>query len=104
MNIPHNLAETWAAIKKKTAEIFQPTELAKLASKNKFIQRSTSLLQAKDFVDVMTATSVDPKAVSLEGLCSALRELNPEADLTKQSLMKRINQPEASSFLKDIFK
>src|SRR4029077_10036682 len=103
MSFLDNFAGTWAAIKKKTAEIFQPNELSILARKNKFIQRSTSLLQAKDFVDVMTAASIDPKAVPLEGLCSSLRGLNSEANLTKQALMERINQPKAVAFLKDVY-
>ena len=60
-------------------------------------------MQAKDFVDVMTTTSCDPKAVPLEILCSTLRELNPKADMKKQSLMERINQPEAVEFLKAVF-
>jgi len=51
----------------------------------------------------MTATSCDPKAISLETLCSTLRELNPKADMKKQSLMERINQPGAAAFLKAVF-
>lgn len=99
-----NLTEIWTTIKKKTAEIFLPNELSILARKNRFIQRSNSLLQAKDFVDLMTATSCDPKAVSLEMLCSTLRELTPEVDMKKQSLMERVNRPEAAAFLRSVFK
>ncbi len=89
--------------KKKAAEAFHPGEIAKIAKETKFIQRSTSLLQAKDFIDLMSAISLDPKIVPLEGLCIALRELNPTADLTPQSLMERINNPRAAEFLKQIF-
>jgi hypothetical protein len=67
-------------------EIFCPSELEKTARKSKFIQRSSSLPQGKDFVDLMTAVSIDSKSMSLEGLCHALREINPESDLTPQSL------------------
>ena len=88
---------------KKTAEIFCPSELTKLARETKFIQRSTSILQAKDFVNLLAAASTDPKIVPLTGLCNALRELNAEADLTPQSLMERINTPNAVAFLKQVF-
>jgi hypothetical protein len=84
-------------------EIFCPSELEKTARKSKFIQRSSSLLQGKDFVDLMTAVSIDSKSMSLEGLCHALREINPESDLTPQSLMERINNPNAAEFLKQVF-
>jgi len=70
--------------KKKIAEMLCPDELSKIAYQTGFIQRTTALLQGKDFVELMTTVSMDPKAVSLEGLCSTLRELNPEADLTHQ--------------------
>lgn len=89
--------------KKKISEIFQPSTLFQLARQSKFIQRSTSLLQGKDFIELMTVASIDPQATSLEGLCGKLREINPEADLTAQSLMERINRPASASFLKIIF-
>jgi len=84
-------------------EIFKPCELSKIARETKFIQRNTNILQEKDFLELMTTVSLDPKSISLEGLCSELRTLNPEADLTPQSLMERINRPESVEFLKTIF-
>jgi len=77
--------------------------LTKLAYETKFIQRSTSILQAKDFVDLLSAVSTDPAVVPLTGLCNALRELNSKTDLTPQSLMERINSPNAAEFLKQVF-
>src|SRR5689334_23115236 len=100
MNILNTFANAWKSLKKKVAEVFHPNEIAKIAKETKFIQRSTSLLQGKDFIDLMSAISLDPKIVPLEGLCIALRELNPTADLTPQSLMERINNPRAAEFLK----
>jgi len=103
MKIVGSLTGIWTNIKEKISEIFQPSTLLKLARESKFIQRSTSLLQGKDFIELMTAASIDPQAVPLEGLCSKLREINPEADLTPQSLMERINRSESATFLKTIF-
>lgn len=60
-------------------------------------------MQAKDFVNLLAAASTDPKIVPLTGLCNALRELNAETDLTPQSLMERINTPNAAAFLKQVF-
>lgn len=97
------LVDLWKDIKKKISVVFQPHELSMLAHESKFVQRSTSFLQGKDFVELMTAASIDPHAVPLQMLCSKLREINPEADLTPQSLMERINRPEAALFLKMIF-
>lgn len=103
MKIQGSLANIWTDIKEKISEIFQPSTLLKLARESKFIQRSTSLLQGKDFVELMTAASIDLQAVPLEALCSKLREINPRADLKAQSLMERINCPESVLFLKSIF-
>jgi hypothetical protein len=96
-------AKMLAAIQEKNANIFQADDLSALAKESKFIQRSTNLLQAIDFVNLMVASCIDPKVLSLESLCSTLRELNPKADLTKQSLMEKINQVSAVVFLKNIF-
>ena len=60
-------------------------------------------MQAKDFVDLLAAASTDPKIVPLVGLCSVLRALNLQADLTPQALMARINNPNAVEFLKRVF-
>lgn len=98
-----SLAVMWTGLKKTISEIFQPNLLSKIARQTNFIQRSTSLLQGKDFVELMTAASLDPKVIPLEGLCSKLREINPEADLTSQSLMERINRPGSVAFLKTVF-
>ena len=100
---PGSLVTMWGNIKNMITGIFQPRELSTIAHKTKFIQRSTSLLQGKDFVELMTTVSIDSKIVSLEGLCGALRDRNPEADLTPQSLMERINQSESVDFLKAVF-
>lgn len=93
----------WNDIKNTMSQIFQPDEISKIARKAKFIQRSTSLLQAKEFVELMSVASLDSRVMTLERLCCKLRTLNPEADLTPQSLMERINRVEAAMFLKSVF-
>lgn len=98
-----SIFENGTKILKKISDVFQPFELTKLAYETHFIQRSTSLLQAKDFVHLMSVVSTDPKIVPLEGLCSALRTLNPDADITPQSLMERINDSSAAQFLQRVF-
>lgn len=98
-----SLAGIWTDIKEKISEIFQSSTIFKLARESKFTQRSTGLLQGEDFIELMTAASIDPQTVSLVSLCSKLREINPDIDLTAQSLMERINRPESVLFLKTIF-
>ena len=95
--------EKGKTIVNKIRNIFHPSELSKIAYKTGFIQRSTSRLQAEDFVNLMSVASIDPKIVPLEGLCSTLRELNEQADITPQSLMERVNNPAAAEFLKQVF-
>lgn len=103
MNTQNPFIKIWAELKKKTEQLFLASTLERIARETKFIQRSTSLLQAKNFVDLLSAASIDPKTVPLTGLCSILRELNPKVDLTPQALMERINNPNAAEFLKRVF-
>jgi hypothetical protein len=92
-----------AAIQKKITEIFKPAHLTIIARSTKFIQRATNCLQAIDFLMLMTACSMQNVTTSLERLCFELRKLNPNANITKQSMMEKINQPEATHFLKSVF-
>ena len=39
----------------------------------------------------MTTEMIEEPAVSLEGLCDLLSELNPHAEMTPQALHQRIN-------------
>ena len=68
-------------LKKKITAIFEPIEIEKIAYETKFIQRSTSLLQGKDFINLMSAASLDPRLVPLVGLCSNLREIQSKGRL-----------------------
>jgi hypothetical protein len=99
----YNLRKMWNKCKGNITATIESRALSRIAYSSKFIQRSTSILKPKDFIQLMTTTSLDSKAVSLEGLCAELRNLNPECDLRSQSLMERINRPESSAFLKAVF-
>jgi hypothetical protein len=48
-------------------------------------------LTGKDFVELMTTEMIEEPAVSLEGLCDLLVDLNPHAEMTPQALHQRIN-------------
>jgi len=39
-------------------------------------------LAGKDFVELMTTEMIEDPAVSLEGLCAILGDLNPQAQMT----------------------
>lgn len=103
MNLFNSLENLWKKTKHKISEIFNSNELWRMAREVKFIQRSSSILRAIDFVELFTTASIDSEATSLNTLCSDLRELNLEASLTPQSLMERINKPESAEFLKVVF-
>src|SRR5713226_5508731 len=78
-------------VKGKLTTIFDPEPLETLARHSKFIQRSSSKLTGKDFVELMTTEMIEEPAVSLEGLCDLLVDLNPHAEMTPQALHQRIN-------------
>src|SRR3954465_13587816 len=78
-------------VKGKLTTLFDPEPLETLARHSKFIQRSSSKLTGKDFVELMTSEMIEETAVSLEGLCDLLVDLNPHAEMISQALHQRIN-------------
>ena len=50
----------------------------------------------------MTTALIEDPAISLEGLCDILGDLNPHAQMTPQALHQRLN-PYAVSYLQDVF-
>jgi hypothetical protein len=82
--------------------VFDPEHLEVLARQNEFIQRSSSTLRGRDFVELMTTELIEDPAISLEGLCAILGERNPQAQMTPQALHQRLN-PYAVSSLQDVF-
>jgi hypothetical protein len=48
-------------------------------------------MAGKDFVELMTTELIEEPAVSLEGLCALLVDLNPQAEMSPHALHQRIN-------------
>jgi hypothetical protein len=86
----------------KLTTVFDPERLETLARQSDFIQRSSSKLRGKDFVELMTTEMIEDPAVSLEGLCDLLVNLYPQAQMTPQALHQRIN-PYAVTYLQEVF-
>lgn len=74
-----------------------------LAHHHKFIQRSTSKLKGDEFIKVMILPAEGVAEDSLSGLCSRIRNFNPDADLSPQALCERINKVESVFLMKDVF-
>ena len=89
-------------VKGKLTTVFNPDHLEALARQTDFIQRSSSKLSGKDFVELMTTEMLEDPAVSLEGLCDVLVDLNPQAQMTPQALHQRLN-PYAVTYLQEVF-
>jgi len=58
-------------------------------------------MAGKDFVELMTTELIEEPAVSLEGLCDLLVDLNPQAEMSPQALHQRIN-PHAVTYLQEV--
>jgi len=86
----------------KLTTVFDPEHLEVLARQHAFIQRSSSKLRGRDFVELMTTALLEDPSMSLEGLCDTLGDLNPHAQMTPQALHQRLN-PSAVSYLQDVF-
>ena len=102
MKMNHKMTRYASKVKGKLTTIFDPEPLEALARRSQFIQRSSSKLSGKDFVELMTTELMQEPAVSLEGLCDRLVNLNPQAEMTPQALHQRIN-PYAVTYLQEVF-
>ena len=102
MKMPRELTHVAAQVKGKLMRVFDHDQMAALARQSHFIQRSTSKLEGKEFVELMTTEMVDNAAVSLDGLCDILRQLNPQAAMTPQALHQRLLTPQASAYLHEV--
>ena len=102
MKMKHEMKRYANKVKGKLDTIFDPEPLETLARQSKFIQRSSSKIAGKDFVELMTRELLEEPAVSLEGLCDLLADLNPQAEMSPQALHQRIN-PYAVAYLQEVF-
>ena len=102
MKMKHKVNRYASKVKGKLTTIFDPKDLETLARQSKFIQRSSSKLNGKDFIELMTTEMMEEPAVSLEGLCDLLVDLNPQAEMTPQALHQRINAC-AVTYLQEVF-
>ena len=91
-------------VKEKINEIFDDKYLHSLARETNFIQRSTSRLEGKDFVELMTTEIITDAAISSEGLCDILLQINSSSEMSSQALNQRINSKGSVEYLKEIFK
>jgi hypothetical protein len=102
MKMKHEMNRYASKVKGKLTTIFDPAALEILARQSKFIQRSSSKLAGKDFVELMPTELLEEPAVSLEGLCDLLVDLHPQAERTPQALHQRINAY-AVTYLQEVF-
>ncbi len=101
MKLKHQMNRYASKVKGKLTTIFDPEHLETLARQSQFIQRSSSKMAGKDFVELMTTELIEEPAVSLEGLCDLLVDLNPQAEMSPQALHQRIN-PHAVTYLQEV--
>src|SRR2546428_6672522 len=88
-------------VKGKLTTVFDPDHFEALARQTDFIQRSSSKLSGKDFVELMTTEMIEDLAVSFEGLCDVLVDLNPQAQMPPQALHQRLN-PYAVTYVQEV--
>lgn len=102
MKIQQEIRRLTRKVNGKLTTVFAPEHLEALARQSEFIQRSSSKLRGKDFVELMTTEMLEAPDISLEGLCDILGQLNPQAQMTPQALHQRINTY-AVTYLQEVF-
>lgn len=82
----------------KIKSAFSKTRIEQLAWETGFIKRVSSRLRGKDFLITLLVASLDSSHSSLEKISSILTKVNRDVRITAQSIMERINSPEAADF------
>src|ERR1700733_9491845 len=86
------------------ASIFHGDRLENIAKKTNFVQRSSSKLKGREFVQAMVLASIDPESTPLSGINDNIRSIDPKAKMTISGLRQRINNPKAYEFLKEVYR
>lgn len=73
-------------------------KIDQIAWETGFIKRASSKLLGRDFIITMLVSSLDSTHSSLEKISSILTKVNRDVRITAQSIMERINSPEAAEF------
>ena len=102
MKINQEIRRLTRKVNGKLTTVFAPEHLESLARQSEFIQRSSSQLRGRDLVELMTTEMLEDPAISLEGQCDILAQLNPQAQITPQALHQRINA-NAVTYLQEVF-
>jgi hypothetical protein len=97
MQLKRELTQVAAKVKGKLTRVFDQDQLETLARQSGVLQRSTSKLEGKDFVERLSTAMLDQAAVSLDGLCALLRQRTPQAAMTPPALHQRILSPHAGT-------
>ncbi len=84
-------------------EIFNEKKCHEICRQYQFIQRSSSKLRGDEFIKTMILPSEGLSTDSLKGICSRIREFNPEAQLSAQALCEKINDISASRLMQGVF-
>lgn len=102
MKMKHEVKRITKKVNGQLSTVFAPEQLEVLARQSEFIQRSSSKLRGRDFVELMTTELIEDPSMSLEGLCDILGGLNPQAQMTPQALHQRLNAS-AVTYLQEVF-
>lgn len=84
-------------------DFFDEAELSRIAKDTNFVQRSSSRIKGKEFLQAMLTASIDPRSTPLTGISDNLRGINPRAEMTISALRQRINSQYGMEFLKKIY-
>lgn len=90
-------------INETITNIFHNDKLNDIAKETNFVQRSSSRIEGKEFVQAMAMASIDPESTPLSGINDNLRSLSTKAHMSVSALRQRINSPNAKKFLKQVY-
>ncbi len=90
-------------INETITNIFHDDKLNGIAKDTDFVQRSSSRLKGKEFVQAMAMASIEPESTPLSGINDNLRSLSSKANMTVSALRQRINSQEAYKFLQQVY-
>jgi hypothetical protein len=103
-NLTEKLSQVRSKVTEKVRSLWDKEPLRRIARTSGFVQRSSSRLQGREFVELMTVEMMQEPHMSYEQMSQRVKELNPKAKISPQGIAQRVNSVGAVEYLKEVLK
>jgi hypothetical protein len=102
-NLREKISQIRGKVTEKVRGVFSKEGLRRIARATGFVQRASSRLEGREFVELMTVEMLEGP-ISYEEMSERVKEINPKAKISAQGIAERVNSEGAVEYLKEVLK